>query len=115
MAKYKRHYVLEPLQRGLNKITGCNSFSIYNAGNTVCTVNRILPLEPMALLEGAECHPDIEEEADIYIEFNDALDVAAADILTPTGGTFGNAGSDSNPTAIKDSRVIIIKTVLVPA
>ena len=113
MAKIKRTYSFEPVNdTGKYPITGCNAFTIYNAGNTVMTVNKTVPIEPLGSFKGEEAHPDIEEDFDCYLEFNTAFDVTPADYTTPTPGTFGSHGSSVNPAGIKEARAIIIKTHL---
>jgi hypothetical protein len=112
MAKYKRHYSFEPVnEAGKYPIKGCNAFSIYNAGNTIMTVNKTVPVEPLALFKGDDAHPDIEEDFDCFLEFNVGTDTPA-DFTTPTPGTFGRFGATTNPAGTKEMRAIIIKTHL---
>lgn len=114
MAKYKRSYSFEIItEAGKLDVSGCNSFAILNAGNTLVTLDTIIPLEPLDSFRGGEAHPDIEEAHVFDVEFAIGPDVPPADFITPVGGVFGTAYQSSNANGVRDSRCILIKTHIV--
>lgn len=78
--------------------SGCNTYSIYNIGNTIVTIDGILPLLPKEQFEGPNEHPDIFDYSDIDIQFAE----------------FPYSGFAST-TANKDNRVIITKSYVTKA
>lgn len=72
---------------------GCNTYTVYNIGNTRVMVDGILPLLPGEQYEGANEHPDIFDYSDIDLLFDEQV--------------YAGFGSG---TANKDSRVVITRS-----
>ena len=75
---------------------GCNTYTLYNIGNTRVMVDGILPLLPGEQYEGANENPDIFDYSDIDLIFDQ----------------FPYAGF-TNATANKDTRLIITRSYVV--
>ena len=72
---------------------GCNTYTLYNIGNTVATIDGILPLLPGEQFEGPNEHPEIFDYSDFDIVF----------AQFPYAG-FGDT------TANKDTRLLITRS-----
>ncbi len=113
MAKYKCKFSFEPItDTGTVKVTGCNNFSFYNAGNVNATINRLLILQPKESWPNLQNDISIEIEQEFSVEFNVGADIPPPTFEAPKAGFNASVGSDTNPLGIFDTRVILIKTHL---
>lgn len=74
---------------------GCATYTVYNIGNTVVTLDGIYPLLPGEQYEGANENPEVEDFSDIDILF-------AEFVYVPFAGA----------TANKDNRVVISRSYI---
>ncbi len=56
---------------GRQNANGCNTYSLYNIGNTRVFIDGILPLLPGEQFEGPNEHPEIFDYSDIDVKFDD--------------------------------------------
>lgn len=77
---------------------GCATYTVYNIGNTIVTLDGIFPLLPGEQYEGANENPEVEDYSDIDILFADF----------PYAGLAGFSGTIAN----KDNRVVITRSYI---
>ena len=70
MAKYNRTIKRELIDKNRRlSAGGCNTYSIYNIGNTKVTIDSVLQLLPGEQFEGANENPEIFDYSDIDVVF----------------------------------------------
>ena len=75
---------------------GCATYTVYNIGNTLVTLDGIFPLLPGEQYEGANENPEVEDFSDIDILF------AEFPYFPIRGNTIAN----------KDNRVVITRSYI---
>lgn len=98
MSKYQRTTKRDLIDssRKLNA-AGCSTYSVYNTGNTIVTLDGIYPLLPGEQYEGANENPEVEDFSDIDILF-------AEFVYVPFAGA----------TANKNNQVVITRSYITP-
>lgn len=90
---------------------GCNTYALYNQGNTNVTINNILVLRPGQILTGPDEHPDVKDQSIIDIQFDRRNNPK---LVQPDTGPWPIERSYATGDAVpdKDNRLVIIQTFI---
>lgn len=110
---YKRETLVELItETRLWNAQGCNSYTIYNQGNTNVTINGAFILEPKMSFSSPEENPDVADWSDINIQFDK---VNTPKFVSPQAGVLAaliEYNPDTDPPPDKDNRIVIFKSFL---
>ncbi len=116
MAKYKGKSKRELLDRNQRwQASGCSTWSIFNAGNTLISIDNAIVLYPGETYEGPEMHPDVELQCEFDITFANVGNYAIEDFAATAGPIPAKIEiSPENPTPGIDRRCVISSLFVTP-